>query len=1163
MAPNELARIIICCTIALIGMLAMQPLAAQTDDIARATATILQGDREVPRGIFSFSLGPAVAQPPRLTAEPGDWATAVTLDKFIYAYGISHPVTPAEARLCWDEQALYVRFRCANPGPTAFATTRQDQLELLLARDFPRSLDYLRITVPMVKAANGISVVNTPASTKPLEGFTVEKLQQNEAWLAQVTIPWTLLGGKPAGAFGVEIFRNRAENGEFTSPAAMDQFWLHDPALFMEATLGGKVETVSLPGSLAGNAVDTIHGRDAHATGLRRWQTIARLVWPTAEERSAIWTLQQQLDQPTTPATLPARIALAQRMNDLLTLEGFSFVSETTELWWNYRDEYTPSSGRAAVNRALAQGDEAGACKVVDKLLKAYNGLTRSWFADESPGDIRTDTWTTLDRIDKISHKGAEVVLQGYAGKMPVTLTLCCPALGGVRLHNAHTGFFQPQELAKITVKNSTGGTTLITAPDSLITIHRTPAWSITVADLVGKQPRWQLQHGDLLFRFNTDGTVKAVDVKWALQPEEGLYGFGEFFNSLNQRGNIITLWTTNAWDSVNAGMYTTMVYKPIPLIHSTRGYSLFFNTSYRARADVGKTNPQQCRFTTHGPIFDVYIWPLGPEQAINDYSALTGRPLLPPRWAMEHWAGGGSGRWQNNKSQASNTPTDELLAQMKHFADLDIPVAAVYGEGNPSSDAKSYAMLTPQGIKMLTWGRSQAGFGRNRTAPGVAEKDLPFLHDAAGKVLQYPRANLMSGDFPYYDFTDPKVLDQLRSSWRRRLDIGSAGTMLDSGDYVPDNAKFFDGRMGDEMHNFYAYDYHRVFYQLYSEYRGGDFMLFSRSAAPGSQQYTGQFAGDIQSSFPGMALALRGGLNLASCAFPLWGTDIAGYGGSIEQPDVDTYIRWVEWGAFSPLMRVHGMFPREPWYFSEDAVPIYKKFAWVRENFLNYNYSNAVQAHKTGMPLMRALPLAFPEQPELISCTDEYMFGADLLVAPVQTSGDARAVLFPKGRWTNLWSGKTTVGGVTETVAAPIAEIPVFLREGALVPVRISPSFVLGDSLSKGEVQALIVTQPAHASKARCWRDDEAYDDYTSERTTAGMRVQINGDGNTEFLLLYGLTAPVSKITADGLNLPELTGAQTKTLPLGWYQLDAQRTLVRIPHLRKQTVEIELGVRS
>lgn len=1119
----------------------MQKRTTDTHSSQAAALQFTEFDSALPRGICAMTLGQAVGMPPVLEESLTDWQTAVKVDLLFRICGVDASVTPLEARFAWDETTCYALFRCADPGPEVLAAKRLDQVELFLCRDYSHAHGYEQFTIRNSGQVTGVRFSPEQPQPETVDGAIGQVLRRPGEWIAQLTIPWSLIGGKPATAFGLLLLRDRQQYGEVTSPVALDRRWQQDPLTFIETTLGGTPGTKSEAGSLI-----------TLPSGRLCWQGVAVITWPSPAERQLLWHMQQQLLASTTPETLAARLYLAQRWHDVLRLEGYCFDPAQTVLWSLQPYEYSPESARTAVNTALANNDLPAACKVVDTLLTQYDAASRHWYADESPGNIDADAWTTLDAIDSITPREHDIEMCGHAGKTPVRLYLSCPALGGVRLHAEATGFFHPNAWAELQVNSGDDGSTIISGIDCTIAVQRTAPWSITVTDHATQQARWQLQQGDIAFRFAPGGRVLAVDVQWSLAADEGIYGLGERFNTVNQRGEVASLWAFDAWEATSSFGFENQAYKIVPLLHSTHGYSLFFNSSYRLRADVGNADSQRCRLTAHGPVLDLFLWTTPPAQAMMAYTSLTGKPLLPPRWVFEPWAGGGGGRWSSGPAKDA---TQEIINVMSRFRELYIPHAGIYAEGDASADPRLYTALAPFDLHIFTWGRSQVWGRYDKYLPDVPEQDWPLLRKADGTPVQYPRDNPIAGHFPYLDFTHPRAIEVLRAFWQRHLDYGVAGSMVDFGDLVPEDAQFYDGRGGEAMHNLYAYDYHRVFNQLYRERRRDDFVLFSRGAAPGSQAFVCQFAGDHETNFYGMAAALRGGLNLAASGFPFWGCDIGGYAG---QPDEEIYTRWVQWGAFSPIMRAHGTVPREPWEYSDETVRIYKKYAWVRENLLDYLYSAAVAAHRTGLPMMRPLPLAYPDQ-QLDVRDDEYLLGNDLLVAPVLTSGDTRRVLFPAGRWTSLWNGVTLTGGSEETISAPLDEIPVYLREGAIIPLRLNPQLTLGESLSNGQVSALLLTPPVAPTTAQCWQSAEHRAQCATTPLPDGFTVQLDDFHDTHYLLLYGLPSAVAHVHANGVELPHLEDEKFHTLPPGWYQDGALRTVVRIPHGIKQSIEIRL----
>jgi alpha-glucosidase (family GH31 glycosyl hydrolase) len=265
--------------------------------------------------------------------------------------------------------------------------------------------------------------------------------------------------------------------------------------------------------------------------------------------------------------------------------------------------------------------------------------------------------------------------------------------------------------------------------------------------------------------------------------------------------------------------------------------------------------------------------------------------------------------------------------------------------------------------------------------------------------------------------------------------------------------------------------------------------------------------------------------------------------------------------------MRPHGKASRDPWDFGEMAVASYKFDAWVRENLLNYIYNAAVVAHGSGIPIMRSMAVAFPLELQMTSVRDQYMFGPDLLVAPVITEDNLRTILFPSGVWTNLWDGKPVSGPANVKIAVPLNEIPVYLKPGAAVLVQLSRELRFGESMTSGRVNALVVTRP---------NGDETVSLLNAQGEVAKVMTQSKAErvdwilenlSETNYLLVYGTTA-ASVVKVDGKILPKLAAADFNSMPAGWEPDPAgNRLVIRLPLAQAPTptkrIEVAFSVRE
>ncbi len=1060
-------------------------------------------------GITALRLGAQAPSRPSISLT--DWGHALILDRFIRAGGDDLPTTATEARILWDEQHLHVRFQCHNPYRFSqaegheSALHREDCVELAIQTPDMPMKDFVRITVHSTDTSVGARISEAQGQRNiseagegvlrmetreiPLLGYHSEVLHEENDWSAMIALPWQVCGGgPPAGPFRFMLMRARHLTGEVISPSTLDSVAnfsakLTDPSTFMEAHLGGEAEALTTSEVLA-----------ALPSGILYWQLPARLIWPERAEREHIRQLQNQhladhtVHTGTTAATLSERIHWAQRWTELLTLEGMDFHPGMQP---SYPQKLVdPWTARRKVNEALRCQHIQSACEALDEYLHFLHERTRSWYADQTPGNIADEKWIPVGALCNIALDSDEAQFTFDTASGPFTVSLSLPDNGGLRLHGERVGYFHPvSSLPLSTVPTTDMNIAQFQSERLKLFVRHTPEWDITVQDASGTDV-WHLEQGNARFLLDSDDRICAWDLSCGLAEDEQLYGFGERFDSLNQRGSIMTLWQRDCWHGNIAGI-RNHAYKTLPFFHSSRGYSLFWNSSYRMRIDAGRDDPGRLRITAAGPVLDIYLWPAAPLEAIRGYTSLTGKPLLPPKWAFEPWAGGGGGRWRNGPL---GNNVQEVINVMRRFKELDIPHAAVYAENVPPA-AELYEAMNELNIRVMNWHLPVI-------EEAAASSLLPDMTALELPLLQYAEPDKLIGRKSYMDFSHPNAMHLLRAYWKERLDAGVAGSMIDFGDLVPEMALFHNGQTGDEMQNFYAYEYARHYMRLFCERRGQDFILFQRAAAPGTQAFAGQFGGDHPSNFIGLSASLSGGLSLASCGFPFWGSDMGGYRG---KPDEEAYLRWLALSVFTPFMRVHGTDPREPWEYRPAAVAIYKKWAWIRENLLDYIYSCAINSHLTGEPMMKAMPLVYPHEPAVRHAAEQYMFGDDLLVAPIIGEGNAREIVFPSGHWTCLWTGETFAGPGSRVIEIALDQIAVYVRSGAAIPLRMHPSLQWGASMTDECKHVLLVTLPVQEENRIIWLDANRWTKVRLVPSADSYTVEVDGEVQFDQILYHG----------------------------------------------------------
>lgn len=215
--------------------------------------------------------------------------------------------------------------------------------------------------------------------------------------------------------------------------------------------------------------------------------------------------------------------------------------------------------------------------------------------------------------------------------------------------------------------------------------------------------------------------------------------------------------------------------------------------------------------------------------------------------------------------------------------------------------------------------------------------------------------------------------------------------------------------------------------------------------------------------------------------------------------------------------MRSHGRVPKEPWEYGDKAVANYKYYAWVRENLLDYIYHSVIESHLSGIPMVRAMAVAFPEELSVVNIPDQYMFGKDLMVCPVVTDKDKRKITFPVGKWTDLWAGKTIQGPFYSEIDVSIEKIPVYIREGAIFPVRLNSNFKFGESLTANEVNAFIISLTDKNDK-EIFKGEHGIE-VSMKKEHESYRVVMEQALDFRYLIVYD--SQITDVKIDGKSLP------------------------------------------
>lgn len=732
------------------------------------------------------------------------------------------------------------------------------------------------------------------------------------------------------------------------------------------------------------------------------------------------------------------------------------------------------------------------------------------------------------------------------SNEVKTNLYVTFPSIGGFRIFSDDSGYYEPDGIQKIRYKTETDGSIRMSAQDGTTVIFEKSGetFSLKVFNSEEKQ-LFRITSDQIAFGYSR-GKLAKIKFEMPLSEKESIYGTGERFNELEQVGKRLLMWNVDCGYHGAANAEFWRGYKNIPLLYSNRGYTLFYNSFYSASIDIGYTDSNKYTMDFGGPEFDIYFWTGTPRDNLQAYTKLTGVTLLLPKWAYQYSAGAGSGVW-------GSSIYGKAVEVAENYSELGTPdIAAVYIEGIGDKDAKVYNVFNKTGTRVMKWNSPDYSVATVQSAlPGYSSGKLPFV-----KKSDSPSQN--SGTF--LDFADPLATKALKNILKSEISWGLVGGLLDFGELVQAKTIFRSlNKTGYEMHNFFPYWYAKAYNTAMRESLGNDeFVFFSRSGCAGSQKYTAFFTGDQMATFGGLKLQLIGGLTESACGFTMWGGDLAGYSGL---PTNEVFARGMQFAAFQPIMRSHGNMTRFPWDFGAVGKSVYKTHYWLRENLLNKIYSSAVSSSKTGLPMTETLTMAYPYDERYNGVYSTYLFCDDFLVTPVLTANDyTHNVTFPDGTWYSLWDGSVNSEAGLKTVEAPINYSPVYIKAGSTIPVTVSESLKLTDSMQDRErVEALLVTVPDKNRTSTYWKNSESEVLYASTIINDNtFRVSCGKNNDTKALILKGVAA--YSVYVDGKPLKRLSEKPSVLKSVGFYSENDNETLIYLGDSDWSNVDISLG---
>ena len=535
--------------------------------------------------------------------------------------------------------------------------------------------------------------------------------------------------------------------------------------------------------------------------------------------------------------------------------------------------------------------------------------------------------------------------------------------------------------------------------------------------------------------------------VAFALASDSAVYGMGEKFGPLNKRGQLVRGRTEDA-----LGVNTELSYKNIPFCWSNEGWGLLVHTPGVVRHGVGYPQWSHRSYVVEAEddTLDLFLFGGEPADILDAYTTLTGRAALPPLWSFGMWL---SRAYYKTPQEAIETaaelrqrqiPCDVITLDGRAAWEVRTRFAFEWDPSRFDDPKKILSQLKFHNLKVCAWEypyisvhnplfkelEAKGWLLKNKAGAAYVfewvkdPSDNPF-----GSVLTpLPPSGIL-------DFTHPDAAAFWADSHNKLLDDGVDVIKTDFGEQVEDDMFAHNGDTGRRLHNVYPLLYNECVFNATKRYNAlnnrGAPMVWGRDGFIGSQRFPMQWGGDPQTDWEGMAASIRGGLSYGMSGVPYYATDVGGFYGA-QQPDSELYLRWTANGLFCSHFRYHGIGIREPWGLGVETEAIAKQLLAFRYRLIPYIMGAAEQAARTGLPLMRAMPLAFPNDRLARSFEMQYMFGDALLVAPIIAPGGTVEVYFPAGEvWHDLVTGECITGGQTRVIKRAIHELPVWGRDG------------------------------------------------------------------------------------------------------------------------------------
>ncbi|NUO11756.1 DUF4968 domain-containing protein [Bacteroides uniformis] len=562
------------------------------------------------------------------------------------------------------------------------------------------------------------------------------------------------------------------------------------------------------------------------------------------------------------------------------------------------------------------------------------------------------------------------------------------------------------------------------------VQINKNP-WRVVLKDKTGRilsqtvtlrdADSTQVKYTPFSFIKRGSDNARRINPVFTLTADEMIFGCGESATGLNKVGQKVNLFVTDP-----QGPETDQMYKPIPFFMSNRGYGMFMHTSAPVTCDFGATYIGLNKMFMGDENLDLFVFFGEPKDILDEYTDLVGKPGMPPLWSF--------GTWMSRITYFSEKEGYDVAANIRknkypcdviHFDtgwfDVDWQCDYKFSENRFQNPRQMLKDLKSQGFHVCLW-QLPYFTPKNRYFPELIEKNMYVKNG--------------NGELPYedvvLDFSNPETVNWYQNKLAGLLNIGVSAIKVDFGEAAPLNGIYASGKSGWYEHNLYPVRYDMAVSEITKKLHNENIM-WARAAWAGSQRYPLHWGGDAATTNTGMLGTLRAGLSFGLSGFSFWSYDMGGF---VKSTPEDLYCRWLPFGFLTSHTRAHGAPPTEPWlYDSKRVQDVFRKSAEMKYRLMPYVYAQAKECTEKGLPMLRALFVEFPDDPGAWRVDDEYLFGSQILVAPLLESGiTGRTVYLPEGKWIDYQTEKVYEGG-WHRIEAGSLPIIMLVRDGSVLP--------------------------------------------------------------------------------------------------------------------------------